>query len=107
MGEFVKVAKTNEVAPGAGIVAEVESLAIAVFNVDGTYYAIDNTCIHRGGPLGEGELEGNEVSCPWHGWQYDVKTGKCINNPSAAVKSYAVEVDGEDIKVKIEPTPAA
>lgn len=101
MAEFVKVASTADVEPGTGMVAEVKGQAIAVFNVDGTYHAIDNTCVHRGGPLGEGELEGDTVTCPWHGWQYNVKTGGCVNNPSAAVKAYEVKVDGSDIKVLI------
>lgn len=99
MSEFVTVAKTTDVPPGTGKVAEVKEQAIAVFNVDGTYYAIDNTCLHRGGPLGEGELEGDTVTCPWHGWQYNVKTGVSLTNPSACEKVYQVKVDGPDIKV--------
>jgi nitrite reductase (NADH) small subunit len=99
MAEFVRVTGTADVAPGSGAVAEVKGQSIAVFNVDGTYYAIDNTCVHRGGPLGEGELEGDTVTCPWHGWQYNVKTGVSINNPSACVKSYQVKVEGPDVKV--------
>ncbi|MEE8241636.1 MAG: Rieske 2Fe-2S domain-containing protein [Nitrospirales bacterium] len=99
MADFVKVAGTAELTPGTGVVAEVNGQAIAVFNVDGTYCAVDNTCIHRGGPLGEGELEGDTVTCPWHGWQYNVKTGACINNPSATLKSYEVKVEGTDVKV--------
>ncbi len=99
MADFVKVAGTAEVTPGMGVVAEVNGQAIAVFNVDGTYCAVDNTCIHRGGPIGEGELEGDTVTCPWHGWQYNVKTGACINNPSATLKSYEVKVEGTDVKV--------
>jgi nitrite reductase (NADH) small subunit len=99
MGEYVRVASTADVAPGTGLVAEVGSQAIAVFNVDGTFYAIDNTCVHRGGPLGEGELEGDLVTCPWHAWQYNVKTGVSTTNPSASVKSYQVKVEGPDIKV--------
>lgn len=99
MPEFKRVAGTADIAPGTGIVAEVDGHAIAVFNVDGTFYAIDNTCVHRGGPLGEGELEGDIVTCPWHAWQYNVKTGLCINNPSAKVQSYQVKVEGSDIKV--------
>ena len=101
MAEYVRVAGTADVASGSGIVAEVNDKAIAVFNVDGTYYAIDNTCIHRGGPLGEGELEGDTVTCPWHGWQYSVKTGVSTSNPSACVKSYPVKVEGTDIKVEL------
>jgi nitrite reductase/ring-hydroxylating ferredoxin subunit len=99
MAEFVRVTGAADVAPGSGVVAEVQGQSVAVFNVDGTYYAIDNTCVHRGGPLGEGELEGDTVTCPWHGWQYDVKSGKSINNPLACVKSYQVKVEGSDVKV--------
>ncbi len=101
MAEFVKVATTDEVLPGTGKVAEVNGQAIALFNVDGTFYAIDNTCVHRGGPLGEGELEDDTVSCPWHGWQYNVKTGACLNNPSASVKTFEVAVEGSDVKVRV------
>lgn len=99
MAGFVKVTGTADVAPGSGVVAEVNGQSIAVFNVGGTFYAIDNTCVHRGGPLGEGELEEDTVTCPWHGWQYNVKTGASINNPSACVKSYQVKVEGSDVTV--------
>ncbi len=101
MGELVSIAKTEDVAPGTGIVAEIDEKSLAVFNVNGDYRVIDNTCVHRGGPLGEGDLEGETVSCPWHGWEYNVKTGACTNNPAACVKSYEVIVEGSDIKVKI------
>jgi nitrite reductase (NADH) small subunit len=99
MAEFVKIAGASELPPGSGTVKEVNGQAIALFNVAGTYYAIDNTCVHRGGPLGEGELEGDTVTCPWHAWQYSVKTGKSLNNPSACVKTYEVKVEGTDVKV--------
>lgn len=99
MGEFVRVAGTEEVKPGHGIVAEVNGKTVAVFNVNGEFRAIDNTCLHRGGPLGEGDVEGNVVTCPWHGWQFDVTTGACVNNPSAKVEVYEVRVDGTDVKV--------
>ena len=101
MEEGVLVGKTEDVQPGSGIVAEVNGKSLALFNVDGSYYALDNTCVHRGGPLGEGDVEGEVVSCPWHGWEYNVKTGACINNPSACVKSYPVSVDGTDLKVTL------
>jgi len=99
MGEFVRVTGTTDVQPGQGIVAEVNGKTLAVFNVDGAFHAIDNTCIHRGGPLGEGDLEGSVVTCPWHGWQYDVTTGACVANPSAKVERYEVQVEGTDVKV--------
>lgn len=101
MPEAIKIATTDELAPGNGMVAEVNEKTIALFNVDGTFYAIDNTCIHRGGPLGEGELEGEVVTCPWHAWEYNVKTGVSVNNPSACVATYPVIIEGHEVKVKI------
>ena len=101
MAEFVKVAQVSDLQPGTGKVVTVKDKAIALFNVDGTFYAIDNTCVHRGGPLGEGEMEGNRVTCPWHGWQYDVKTGVSETNPSAKVQTYQVKVDGSAVMVSI------
>ncbi|MBI3808135.1 MAG: Rieske (2Fe-2S) protein [Nitrospirae bacterium] len=101
MGEFVRVAATTDVEPGHGIVAEVNDKTLAVFNVEGIFHAIDNTCIHRGGPLGEGELEGLVVTCPWHGWQYNVSTGVCVANPEAKVERYEVKIEGTDVKVLV------
>lgn len=97
----MRVTGTADVQPGQGIVAEVSGKTLAVFNVDGAIHAIDNTCIHRGGPLGERHLEGSVVTCPWHGWQYDVITGVCVANPAAKVARYEVQVDGIDVKVLI------
>ena len=99
MADYVRVAGTGDVKPGHGLVAEVNGKTLAVFNVDGTFHAIDNTCVHRGGPLGEGEAEGNIVTCPWHGWQFDMTTGECTKNPSAKVAVYEVKVEGADVKV--------
>ncbi|MGB0909938.1 MAG: Rieske (2Fe-2S) protein [Nitrospirales bacterium] len=101
MGELVSIAKADDVSPGTGIVAEVDDKSLAVFNVDGKFFVIDNTCVHRGGPLGEGDLEREVVTCPWHGWEYNVKTGACTNNPDACVKSYEVTLDGTDLKVEM------
>jgi len=72
-----------------------------VANVDGKFSVINNVCLHRGGPLGEGELNGQIVTCPWHGWQYDVATGKLVTNPAVGVETYPVEVRGDDIFVDI------
>ncbi|MET0515867.1 MAG: non-heme iron oxygenase ferredoxin subunit [Nitrospiraceae bacterium] len=101
MSEFVRVAGTADVKPGGGMVAEINGKTLAVFNVDGAYHVIDNTCVHRGGPLGEGDVEGDVVSCPWHGWQYNIKTGACVNNPAAKVATYEVKVEGNDIRAKL------
>ncbi len=99
MGDFVRVASTADVKPGQAVVVEVNGKTLAVFNVDGAFHAIDNTCVHRGGPLGEGDIHGKVVACPWHGWQFDVTTGECVKNPSAKVEVYQVKVEGDDVKV--------
>lgn len=94
------VARVDEVAPGTGKVVELEDRVLAVFNVGGDFYVIDNTCLHRGGPLGEGFLDGKMVTCPWHGWEYDVSTGENSLNPSLKVNTYRTA--GRDGEIKIE-----
>jgi len=101
MAEFIKVASVSELAKGAAKTVQAAGKEIALFNVDGTIYALDNTCLHVGGPLGEGELDGTTVTCPWHGWQYNVTTGQNLMNSDLKVAAYAVEVEGNDIKVAV------
>ena len=96
---FVRAAKVAEVPPGTIREFQVDGKTIALTNVSGKFYAINNTCLHRGGPLGQGVLEGKVVTCPWHGWEYDVTSGKVAQNPAVGVDSYGVEVRGEDIFV--------
>lgn len=98
---FVRAGKTGDVPVGAIREFEVEGKAVAVANVGGRFHAINGVCMHRGGPLGDGPLEGKVVTCPWHGWQYDVTTGKVSQNPSVGVESYPVEVRGDEIFVNI------
>jgi nitrite reductase (NADH) small subunit len=98
---LMRAAKTDELPPGSVREFQVEGTTLAIANVDGKFYAINNTCLHRGGPLGQGELQGKVLTCPWHGWQYDVTTGKLTMNPTVGVKCYAVEVKGEDIWVDL------
>lgn len=95
---FVKVAGVNDVDEGVGKVVMANGKDIALFKVGGKFYAIDNTCQHRGGPLGEGFLDGAVVTCPLHGWRYDVTNGKCLTLP-VQNKSYAVKVEGDDVLV--------
>ena len=103
MPKTVKVAQTSELSPGTGKVVEAEGRNVAIFNVEGTFYAIDNTCTHRGGPLGEGELNGEIVTCPWHGANFNVKTGAVTNPPArAGVRSFPVKVEGIDVLVELD-----
>ena len=102
MVDFVTVANVNDVKEGEGKTVEANGKTIALFNVDGKFYAIDNTCVHSGGPLGEGVCDGKMGTCPWHGWKYDVTTGVSPVNPQAKVATFEVQVEGEDVKVKTE-----
>ncbi len=96
-----RATKTNEVPPGQIREFQLDGHTIAIANLDGSFYAIDNTCLHRGGPLGQGILDGQKVTCPWHGWQYDVTTGRVAMNPAVGVNCHRVEVRGEDIFVEL------
>ena len=99
---FHKVAEAKGLAPGKGMAIEVAGNKIALFNVDGTCYAIADACTHRGGPLSEGSLEGSTVTCPLHGADFDVCTGENLTPPApAAVTSYNVRVEGDDVEVEI------
>jgi nitrite reductase (NADH) small subunit len=102
MAEFVKVARTGEIAPGQGKAVETGGKRIAIFKIDGKFYAIDDTCTHRGGPLSEGMVVGTEVTCPWHGAVFDVTSGAVLGAPAPRdVASYPVRIEGEDIEVEI------
>ena len=103
MAEFVKIATTADIPPGKVNVYEVDGRQIAVCNVDGTFYAIDDVCSHDGGSLDQGELEGDQIECPRHGARFDVKTGRPLTLPAVMpVQSYPVQVNGDAIEVSVE-----
>jgi len=102
MANFVKVCKTTDVKVGCGKSIEIGGKPLALFNVDGGFYAINDVCGHRGGPLGEGELDGKTVICPWHGWRYNVTTGENELVPDLPTEKYDVKVDGEYILVDLK-----
>ena len=101
MADFVPLCATADVAPGTGKTITAAGKELAVFNVGGTFHALDNECPHRGGPLGEGDLEGCLVTCPWHGWQYDVTTGCNTMDESERVDRYEVKVEGDAVLVAV------
>jgi nitrite reductase (NADH) small subunit len=103
MSKLIKVAETKDVAPGTGKVVQAEGRSIALFNVAGTFHAIDNTCSHEGGPLGEGELSGEVITCPWHSTEFNVKTGAALGPLSDEnVRSFPVKVQGGDVLVELD-----
>lgn len=98
---LARAANLSEIPPGSIKEVQVGGKTLALANVGGTFFAIDNTCLHRGGPLGQGQLAGRIVTCPWHGWQFDVTNGKAVQNPSAGVGCFRTEVQGEEVLVEL------
>jgi nitrite reductase/ring-hydroxylating ferredoxin subunit len=98
---FARAAKISDVPAGNVHEVQVAGKAVALANVGGKFFAINNTCLHRGGPLGQGSLQGQIVTCPWHGWEYDVTTGKVVQNPATGVTCYPTEVRGDEVFVDI------
>jgi 3-phenylpropionate/trans-cinnamate dioxygenase ferredoxin subunit len=102
MGDLFEAAKIDELEPGQGKMVEIEGKEIALFNCDGEHYAIDNECAHIGGPLCDGELDGDKVICPWHGGEFDLKSGEALSPPAEeGVNTYKVSVDGDIIKIEL------
>lgn len=100
MAEYVKVAKTNEIENGQARLVSIEGKEVAVFNVSGKFYAIENACTHRGGSLAEGEISEYQVTCPLHGATFDIRSGAATSPPaSRGTPSYMVRVSGSDIEV--------
>jgi len=97
----VRAARKDEIPAGTIREFQVDGKTMAISNIDGKFHAMSNTCLHRGGPLGQGELKGKVVTCPWHGWQYDATTGKVAANPAVGVATFPAEVRGEDIWIDI------
>jgi NAD(P)H-dependent nitrite reductase small subunit len=101
--QFVPVARIADVAPGTGSAVTIGDREIALFNVGGTFYAIDNTCPHQGGPLAEGWIEDDLVTCPWHAWCFRMSDGKMTLGDYASVDTFDVRIDGDVVAVSRTP----
>ena len=100
MTEFTRVADAKDLPPGTSMCVEAAGDKVALFNVDGTIYAVSDACTHQGGPLSEGELDGTIVTCPWHGATFDLTTGSATHLPaSSAVARYQVRVESDEIQI--------
>jgi nitrite reductase (NADH) small subunit len=99
--EFRKVGRVEDIPPGTIRAVEVDEQEIAIANVGGEFYATQGHCLHLSGPLGEGRLEGKTLSCPWHGWQYDVRTGKNEFDHAIQLQTFEVKIEGGEVKVAI------
>jgi nitrite reductase (NADH) small subunit len=102
MSQLYRVASRKDIPEGEGRSFEVNDKIIAIFQVDGRFYAIDDACPHMGASLSTGELEGCVVSCPLHAWRFDVTNGTWCDNPRVSIDSFPVTVNGDDILIAME-----
>ena len=102
---FVKLASQSDL-PAEDEAKEFayEDKVICVANVNGVISAIDNVCLHRGGPLGQGTIEGDKLVCPWHGWQWDPKTGQAAHNPAAKLTIHPLKIENGDVMIELART---
>jgi nitrite reductase (NADH) small subunit len=103
----IRVAAVSDIPPGAAREFTVGERVVALFNVDGTIYALDGICRHAGGPIGKGSLQGDVVTCPWHGWQYNVKSGQHCLTPRIRQDQFQVVVRDDDVLVLVDEGPGA
>ena len=102
MSDFIKLTSQSELPPeGEAREFSLGDRVICVANVNGTVSAMDNVCLHRGGPLGEGMIENGKVVCPWHGWQWDPKTGQAGHNADARLAVYPLKIENGDVLIEM------
>lgn len=101
MPKFIPAAKTSEILENQSKVVEVQGKPIAIFRVQGKFYAVSHVCAHAGGPIGEGFLSEYIVTCPFHAWQYDIRDGKCVTVDGAKIDSYPVKVEKDTVFVGV------
>lgn len=100
MAKF-KLAERSDVPDGQrGLVVEAAGRHIAIFKVGGQFHAVDNRCLHQGASLGDGFLEGACITCPWHGWRYDLISGTCLDNPQLKLRKFPLRVEGKEIWIE-------
>ena len=102
MGRFVEVARKSEIPEAGAIAVEVQGRRLAIINLGGEIYAIDDDCPHEGGPLSEGTISGEEIECPWHTSHFNIKTGRVTMDPATEdVATYSVRLVGDAVEVEI------
>jgi nitrite reductase/ring-hydroxylating ferredoxin subunit len=101
MSLWKRVARVDECPAGQAIEVVVDDQMVALFNVDGTFHALDGVCPHQGGPLGHGQLDGCVVTCPWHGWQFDVRSGKNRLSENIIQPSFPCKVEAGHVYIRL------
>jgi nitrite reductase (NADH) small subunit len=100
--DFVVVGSINDFTPGQGKMVTVNGRHVALFRLGDEFFAIDNLCLHKAGPLCEGEIDGRDVvTCPWHGWSYQIRTGMLVQDPRVGVSRHEVQIDGTSVAVRL------
>jgi nitrite reductase (NADH) small subunit len=100
---YLPVATLDEIPPGERKIVTLGEREVAVFNVAGALYAIENLCPHQGGPLGEGWLEGTLLTCPWHGWCFDIRSGAMTLGDFSTAETFEIRVEGTTVFIALEP----
>ena len=101
MSDFLEVLKTSDLPVGRVKAITIDGRTLALYHTASGFFATDNTCPHRGGPLAEGDLIGDEITCPWHLWGFDVATGLCAGNREISVATHEVRVEDDRVMVKL------
>jgi nitrite reductase (NADH) small subunit len=101
VSDFVLVGRVNDFAPGKGKMVDVSGRHVALFRLGDDFFALDNMCLHRGGPLCDGAIANAVVTCPWHGWSYEITTGTMVQDPRVGVSKHDIRIDGEQVSVRL------
>lgn len=101
MSEFVRVGTIADFTPGQGKMVTVNGRHVALFRLGNEFFALDNMCLHRGGPLCEGPIEHEVVTCPWHGWSYEIRTGTMVQDPRVGVSKHEVRIENDHVSVRL------
>lgn len=101
MSEFVSVGRVSDFVPSQGRMVVVSGRHVALFRLDDGFFAIDNLCLHQAGPLCEGEIDGGVVTCPWHGWSYEIRSGTLVQDPRVGVSKHITRVVGDEVQVQL------
>jgi len=105
MSRWIRVASLDDCPPGASLECVAEERIVALSNVDGQLYALDGICPHQGGPLGKGTLNGCIITCPWHGFQFDVRNGRNVSSPAIVQGRYDVKTEDGEVFVDVDVSP--
>lgn len=99
--DFVEVATVNDLPPGRAKTVVVDGRSVALYHTASGFFASDNACPHRGGPLGEGDVLGDEIVCPWHFWTFDIRSGHCLAQPSISITTHEVKLEGDRVLIRL------